>query len=157
MEVIDHPSKILRRTVTGRRSIISGHLIAPGAVKRIFRNSHQFDMRIAHLFDIGTERFCKFAVCIKPRIFLIARMAHPGARMHFINTHRLLIHRSCRRTFFHPRIVRPFEMIDIYDTGRRARTFFRKVCVRIRLVELSSVRRLDHIFVETACPKMRHK
>ena len=36
MEVIDHICEIFRRTITGGRSIISGHLISPGAVKWVF-------------------------------------------------------------------------------------------------------------------------
>ena len=47
---VDQIHEIIRRAVSRSRRIIAGHLIAPGTVIRILRNSHQLDMRILHLF-----------------------------------------------------------------------------------------------------------
>ncbi len=157
MEVIDHPCKILRRTVPGRRRIISGYLIAPGAVKRIFGYPHQFYMGIPHFFYIIRKRPRHLAVCIKPAVLFVARMAHPGSRVHLINTHRLLIHCFTCLAFFHPRIVRPFKMVDIYNTRRRPRPHFRKIRIWIRLIKLAPVGRFDEILIKAACPKPRDK
>ena len=52
MALIDQVSKILRRSVTGGRCIITGYLIAPRSIERILRDSHQFNVCVSHLLDI---------------------------------------------------------------------------------------------------------
>ena len=76
MKVIDHPCKIFRRSITGSRCEIARHLISPGAIKRVFRNPHQFNMRVSHVLYILGDLFRKFPVIIESLI-LPAQMPFP--------------------------------------------------------------------------------
>ena len=55
MKIINHIFEILRCSITGGRSIISGHLISPGSVKGMLCNSHQLYMGISHLLHIVSK------------------------------------------------------------------------------------------------------
>ena len=86
MQIINHISKIFRRSITRSRCIISCHLITPGAIIWILRNSHQFHVCISHILYIFCDSLCKFTICIESFIFS-SRMSHPRTHMHFINRH----------------------------------------------------------------------
>ena len=65
VHIIHKIHKVLRSTVSGCRSIISGYLISPRAVKGIFRYSHQLDMGISHMLYIFCKFMCKLPVIKK--------------------------------------------------------------------------------------------
>ena len=71
MKMVNHIFEIFCCSVAGGRCIITGYLIAPGAVKRMLCDSHQFDMGIAHLLHISSQLMCQFAIIVKARIVLI--------------------------------------------------------------------------------------
>ena len=71
MKIIDHIFEIFCCSVAGSRCIITGYLIAPGAIKRVLCNSHKFDMGIAHFLYISSQLMCQFAIIVKSRIILI--------------------------------------------------------------------------------------
>ena len=45
---VDQILKIIRRAEAARRRVKPGDLIAPGRIKRVFRNRQEFNMREAH-------------------------------------------------------------------------------------------------------------
>ena len=71
VKIINHIFEIFCCSVAGSRCIITGYLIAPGAVKRVLCNSHQFDMGIAHFLHISSQLMCQFAIIVKSWIVLI--------------------------------------------------------------------------------------
>ncbi len=76
VQFINQIHKILRLAVTGRRRIISRHLISPGAVVRILGDSHKLNMGIFHFLQIFHDSVGKFPIIVKP-LLLRAGMTHP--------------------------------------------------------------------------------
>ena len=85
MQIIYKIRKILRCAITGGWCIISSHLIPPGSVKRMLRNSHQLDMCISHILHILRQFRCQLTIIIVSRFVIAVRMFFPAARMYFIN------------------------------------------------------------------------
>ncbi len=77
--------EILGRPVSGRRRIITNHLIPPGSVKGMLHHRHQLHMRISHFFDIVRNSRGKLAV-----IHIFSRLLIPQERpeIHLVNTDR---------------------------------------------------------------------
>ena len=65
MKIVHKVHKIFTCSITAGRRIISGHLITPGTIKRMFHHRHQFHVSISHLFYILGNLRCKFTVSIK--------------------------------------------------------------------------------------------
>ena len=114
---VDEVTKIIRRTEARRRRVKTAHLIAPGAVKRIFGNRHQFDMRVSHALYVRGKFVRRFTVReIAPVI-----MFHERAEMHFIDIHgarhiRTVTRCDSRMPVCEPRIVMPTViMVMPYD------------------------------------------
>ena len=156
MHIIDKVSKILRRSIPGSGRIISGNLVTPRTVERIFRNSHHFHMGITHLFHIGGQFFCQFTVSIETFIFPPG-MAHPGTGMNLINRHRLRMHIFTCTALLHPFVICPFDFVNIRYPWSSPRTQFCIICIGISLIELPSIRRLNVKFVQITLGCPRHK
>ena len=57
---IDKAAKRFRRAVARGRRVITGHLIAPRRIERVFGDRHQFDMRITECQHIRNQFFREF-------------------------------------------------------------------------------------------------
>ena len=87
METVNQIFKVFGQTITAGRSVVSGSLIAPGSIKRMFHNRHQFHMSIAHIFYIRGKFFGKLTVGEKNRILRVFSMLFPGTQVNFIYIH----------------------------------------------------------------------
>ena len=156
VQVVDHIGKIFRRTVTAGRSKVTGHLVAPGAVKGMLRDSHQFDMGIAHLFQIVRNRMGEIAVIVETVLIVAVGMAHPAADMALIDGNRgAVLYKGL--LLLHPGAVCPADFTDIRNYRRSSRTLLRLVCIGVCLIELPPVRRMDQILVHLAFLRFRKK
>src|SRR6202022_2802442 len=52
---IDEMTKLVRIPKTARWRIVTGDLVTPGTVKRMLGDGQQFDMGVAHFFDIRDQ------------------------------------------------------------------------------------------------------
>ena len=131
--------EIFRSPVTGGRCIVPGHLIAPGSVEWMLRDTHQFDMSVAHIFHILCQTFRRLPVGIKAfLIFFRPGMFHPGTKMHFINGHCILFLVELYAVS-HPCGILPYIIVEVRDAGSGSRSFFRPVGIGIRLIKLFTV------------------
>ena len=86
MTTVHKGHEIFRRAKSaGGRKIPNG-LIAPGSVKRMFRDGKQFNVGIPHFEDVRNELLCQLEVGQITMVF--ARDSHPGAQMDFIDGQR---------------------------------------------------------------------
>ena len=136
MHVIHKIHKIFRQTISSGRCIIIRHLIAPGPIKRILCNTHQFNMRISHFFNIICNHRCQIPIIIKSIIAILDRF-FPGSQMHLIDCHRLPegICPFCMLPFLDPRCILPFMLTQIYNYRRIIRTELATVSVRICFID----------------------
>ena len=145
VQIVDQILEAQRRAVTAGRRIISGYLIAPGAIERMFGNSHELHMRIAHPATVFHELFCIFF--IREKAVLIRRiLLLPAAEVAFIDGQRIA-ERILLCPFFHPGSVVPLIAVDIRGAAGIARPQFRSECIRICLVQNVSGLCLNGILV----------
>ena len=140
-----------RCAVTAGRCVISCHLIAPAAVKRMFFHRQQFNVAEAHFFYIGHQFFRHFRIGQETVPFF--GHTHPGTQMNFIN-----IHRRCVDIGFlsgsHPFSVFPFVPPD--GVNHRSR-FWTELCVEsvgVTLVHLfaSGLYHMEFILIHGSQP-----
>ena len=146
--------KIIRRSITRSRCIITGHLIPPGSVIRMLHNRHQFHMRVTHFLTIIANHRSKFTVVIK--FFFGIRRLFKCAKRHFVNKHRLLF----RIPFFtlgKPLFIFPVILIQIPYNACRRRTTLCIIAVRICFHHALSVRAPDFIFIQISGTYTRNK
>ena len=142
MQFIDQIHKILRRSVTGSRRIVSGHLISPGAIIRMLRDSHKLYMGVFHLFQIFHDPVGELTIIIKSFRSAIIGMFHKRTDMALIDCHGFLVH-IFFIPGFHPLGILPVESRDIRNDGRCARSVFRIIGKRIGFVQPSAIPRID--------------
>ena len=87
MEHVDHPAEVIGRAEAGGRGKIARDLIAPRAVKRVFRQRHELDMRIGQILHIRDDLSCKFDIVQGISVLV----GTPRGEMHLIYIHRRLI------------------------------------------------------------------
>ena len=156
MQVIHQVHEVLGAAVAGGGSVIARHLIAPGAVEGMLRDSHQLHMGIAHLGDVIRQAFGQLPVIVEAVLVRTVGMLFPGTRMHLVDGHRLLGHRLFP-ALLQPGAVRPLKAVDIRHAGSRAWPHLRREGEGICLVELPVVLRLDQVFIEGSQPDARDK
>ena len=144
--LVDKICKVLRFSVAGSRCIISGHLISPGTIKRILRNTHQLNVCVPHFFYIWDQIGYEIPVTVKSFI-IPARMTFPGARMNLVDCHRLCIHILFFFTILHPLAVCPFKMFNIRNRRCCSRPEFCIICIRICLIKTLAIFCLDQILI----------
>ena len=142
MQFINQIHKILRRSVTGRRRIVSGHLIPPGAIIRMLCDSHKLYMGVFHLFQIFNDPVGKLPIIIESFRSTVIRMLHERTDMTLIDRHGLLVH-IFFIPGFHPLGILPIESRDISNDGRCARSVLRIVSKGIGFVQSSAISRID--------------
>ncbi len=128
MHIIHKIHKIFRRTAAAGRRIISGNLIAPGRVKRMLHNRHQFHMGIAQLFNIFCQHRRNFPVIVKFALPIF--WFFPRANVHLINRdwRLFILHRF---TLFAISVIRPGELCQICYDRRIIRADFRRIAIRV--------------------------
>ena len=114
MHIIYKIHKIIRIAISSGWSIITRYLISPRAVKRMLRNSHQFNMCISHFMDILRDHWRKLSIG-EESIIIIFHTFSPRTQMHLIDRHRLLPQRLSRLlgTVMHPAVIIPMIYIQI--------------------------------------------
>ena len=109
MEIIHKIHEIFTGSISAGRRIISGYLIAPGTVKRMFHNGHDFHMGVSHLFHIVCQFWSNFTIIVKEFIFRF----DPGSHMYFINEHRRIFIIDLFSAF-HPLRIFPLILFQIH-------------------------------------------
>ena len=142
MQFIDQIHKILRRSVTGRRRIVSGHLIPPGAIIWMLCDSHKLYMGVFHLFQIFHDPVGKLPIIIESFRSTVIRMLHERTDMTLIDRHGLLVH-IFFIPGFHPLGILPVESRDIRNDGRCSGSVFRIICKRVGFIQSSAISRID--------------
>ena len=85
MQSINKIHKIFRRTVAAGWSVITGYLITPGCIKRMFHNRHQFYMGISHFLNIFNQKWGNLSIIIEfPSVIRFL----PRSQMHLIHHNR---------------------------------------------------------------------
>ena len=131
VHVVYEVFKLLRRAVTGGRGIIAGYLITPGAIVRMFGNTHKLHVGVAHIFDVSGELCgCLFIGIVT--IFFRAVFLFPGAQMHLINAHGRFT-RIGAFPFLYPGSIAPAEEVVKGGDGSRTRPIFCVLGKRIGL------------------------
>ena len=124
VHIIDKITEILGSAIAGGRRIITCYLIAPGAVKGMLCDSHQFYMSIAHFLDIVRKSMGQLPIIIKSLIlFVFPGMFFPGTWMNLVNRHGVFLHIKLL-AFLHPCGVRPLIISDVHDSGGGTRAQF---------------------------------
>ena len=83
MHIVHKIHKILRSAISRSRRIITGHLVSPGAVKRMLHHRHQLNMRIPHFGYILRKHHRKLTVIVKTAVLLLRLFER--AKMDFID------------------------------------------------------------------------
>ena len=89
VHVVHKVHKVLTASIAAGGGIITGYLISPGFVQRMFHNRHQFHMGVSHFFYIISQKGSDLSVIIKEPAFLFR--FSPGAQVHLIYSQRLLL------------------------------------------------------------------
>ena len=84
MEIVDKVHKFVRRAVTGGGSVVTGHLISPGAVERMLRDPHQLYVGVTHIGNVFGQLFCRLFICIKT-VFFLPVFLFPGTDVNLVN------------------------------------------------------------------------
>ena len=154
VHVIHEGHKIIRGAVTAGRRVIARYLVAPGSIQRMLHHRHQLHMGISHLLHIGCQLFGNLPVIIKfgacNRISLLVHgniFAHPGAQMHLIDIHGLVLCIGlCPAR--HPLLILPLVTADIPDNRSRVGAQLRVIGIGIRLQHGLAMARLDFILID---------
>ena len=153
MQRVDKVHEVLRRSVAACGSVITGYLVAPGFVQRMFHNRHQLDMRVAHLFDIFHEHGSNLTVIVE--ISAVVGLS-PGTEVHLIDIHRILL----ALQFFallHPLLIAPLIISQIRHHRGIVRAQLAGVGVRIGFQVGQAALRLDLILINLSGLNSRDK
>ena len=143
VEGIDERHEIFGRAEAGSHGKVARHLVPPRTVEGEFRHGHEFDVRIAHLLDIGNElaRKVEIGIIISVVVFF------PREQIDLVDVHRRGVD-----ILFVERIeisaVLPFVPLEVVELGRIRRRSFGVEADGIGLHELPAVRRRDAVFVD---------
>ena len=154
MHIIHKIHKILWCSKARGRGIISGYLVSPGSVQRVFHDRHQLNMRIPHLLHIIGKQRRNLSV-ITELIRFIFRPS-PGAQMNLIDAHRRLLPVRLLPVL-HPRRILPFIRTQITDYGSISRTLLRLVAIRIRFQNGKRAVDFQLILIQLSRLKLRNK
>ena len=150
VKIIHQIFEILRASIAGGGRIISCHLVSPGTVEGMLRDSHKLYMGVSHFFYIFRKLMGEFSVIIET-VFVFFRdgMLLPGTGMYFIDSHG--------RDFFikilavlDPYRIFPYIVCNIGNSRGGARSHLSFIGVGIRFIKLLSVHSDDEEFIEIA-------
>src|SRR5712691_2711277 len=145
--------KVFRCAKAAGRCIVSGDLVAPGAIERILRNGHQFNMRKTQVLDIGSQLMCQFTIGQVASFFRIAlytpfRSMSPGAGMYLVDRNRRT-HLLEMWPLLYPLLIMPLVLVYIghYTGGQRSQFGSKTIGVSfIHGIVIET--RIDCIFVQ---------
>ena len=147
---IDQIHQLLCTSIATCCAEIPAALIAPGTVKRILIQRHQFNMCKIVFFHIRNQ-FLRNILIIHPLLIFIL---FPGAQMHFINIHRFIkIFRTLRKPF----LIAPFLIIQICNDAGRIGTQLGIKCIRVHLIDNTSGSLCHPILIHIAFFGFCHK
>ena len=172
---IDKVHELLRVAVTRRGGIVTGCLVAPGAIEGVLHKRHDFDMRVAHVAHVVHELHRQVVVGVELTALrgegihgarVVAKLvrlalwrvavALPRANMHLVDVQRLR-HVVVAGAALEPCGVVPLIAIEGPEHARRSRRAFSLKSIRIGLVELFALVGLDKVFIELALLGARNK
>jgi hypothetical protein len=116
VQIIDQVHQVLGRAVATGGGIVSCGLIAPGAIKRMLHERHEFDVREAQSSDVIGQSWSDLT--IGQRAVPLLGHAHPRAEVHFIDGYRGL-QRVMALTRSHPLLIPP-TVGQVPDDRRRS-------------------------------------
>ena len=124
----------------------------------MLRNTHQFNVGVAHIVDILRQFLCGTAVVVEAVRVLVIILA-PGAEMHLIDGHRLVLVNHVAVVFLVvlPLLVMPFVCIQIGNDRGVIRTALRCIAIRIGFQHDIAVFILNGELIQPAFADTRHK
>ncbi len=141
--------KVMGCAIPGGGGKISHHLVAPGAVIRVFRQGHELNMGEAHIPHIGNQLIPQLfigehaAICVFP----------PGTGMHLIDIHRLVIV-GVPGLLVIPGLVVPLIPLQVIPPGGRAGPRFAVAGIGVCLVGILSPCCFDIKFIQLIGSKL---
>ncbi len=141
--------EIMRRPITGGRRIITGHLISPGTIKRIFHQRQELHIVVAHLFEIAHQFIRNLTVTVGVSILMPA----PGTHVQFIDVDRAAI-RVIVFAFVIPVLILPLISLDVIELGGIIRSGFGMECIRVGLHQCAPVPGFDAVFINVILGKV---
>ena len=144
---LDEIGKVIGRSVARSGREVTRDLIAPGAVERIFRRSHELKVSVAHLFEIRHNLVGKLAVGIGVAV----GVSSPRTYVRLVNVHR----RSVDILFL--QLLAVSLVVYFYRRQRenlavRSLVSFRVQRVGVGLVKHAPVRRRYSEFIAVKTP-----
>ena len=120
---IHKPAELIRIPKPACRSIITRHLISPGAIKRMLGHPHELNVSETKTRHIRNQVIRH----LPPRLPAIVLMRHPfpRPRMHLINTHRRRVQIPIPQ-LHHPLPITPGISLQIKSQARRLRSMLRE-------------------------------
>ena len=172
---IDKMHELLRVAVARRGGVVTGRLVAPGAIEGMLHERHDLNMRIAHVAHVvhelhrqvivgvelaalrgeGIHGTGVVAVLVRLALWRVA-VALPRANMHLIDVKRLR-HVVVAGAALEPRGIVPLVAIERPQHACRSRRALGLKGIRIGLVELFALVGLDEIFIELTLFCARNK
>src|SRR5207249_11566512 len=83
VEIVDEVHEVLRSPIAAGGSEVPGRLVAPGAIKRMLHDGHEFHVGETQALDLRGQFGRNLAIA--QRTMLLFRDAHPGAQVHFVD------------------------------------------------------------------------
>ena len=134
VEFVDKAHEILRGAIARGGGEVARHLVAPRAVEGIFRQRHQFDVRIAHVQQVWNELVRQLVIGKDVAV----RVPAPGARVHLVDVDGAAVVRL-RGLVAEPRVVLPGKALNVAVDRGIVRPCFKVVGIRIALEHLRAV------------------
>ena len=117
VHVIHKAHEVRRRTITGCRCVVAGHLISPGRIIGMFHDGHQLHIVITHFLHVFGKLKCDFLITEE---FSSVLRTLPGTHVNLIDVHRLLVS-GLLISFLHPFLILP-GIMQLRYTGCICRT-----------------------------------
>ena len=172
---VDKMHELLRVAVARRGSIVTGRLVAPGAIEGMLHERHDLNVRITHVAHVvhelhrqvvvgvelaalrreGIHGTGVVAVLVRLALRCVA-VALPRANMHLVDVEGLR-HVVMAGTAPEPCGVVPLVAVQAPQHTRRTRRALGLKGVRIGLVELFALVGLDQILIELSLLGARNK
>ena len=152
MALVNKSTQLVRCAVTGRGAEEAGGLVAPGSVRRILIERHEFQIVVAVLLEIGNEDVPQLVVGV-PVLFVLPRLT-PGAEVEFVDVERFFPHGGA---VFHPLGVVELIISHVVENRCRSRPPLGEVCVWVLMIYKTSVILIDAVFVHLHGLGARHE
>ena len=172
---IDKVHELLRVAVARRGGVVTGRLVAPGAIEGMLHKRHDLDMRIAHIADVVHELHRQVVVSVKLTALrgegvhgtgvvavlvglALRRVAVPlpRANMYLVDVERLR-HVVMAGAALEPCSIVPLVAIEGPQHAGGTRRALGLKGVRIGLVELLALVGLDKVLIQLALLSARNK